>query len=384
MKCSLVIPTYNSKDLLVPCLLSLNHQRIADVDEFEVVLVDDGSTDGTGEVVDSLSLTYPLRRLRLPRTERSCRSAARNAGISASDGDLIVFADGDQIIDPLFVSAHIQCHRGRPDLVAIGFRDYLAPGRVDAGMLERTFTPDAFPPVTRQDERAEVTEALSHNLANLATGWHFLYGCNVSVRKEHLLAVGGFDENIRKWSFEDVELGYRLHQRGLTLVLNPFSRVYHQFHPESEQQRYADWRENFAYFTEKHPGLEVRLQWILDSYFDVSREERLSWFDAYLRFEFACRAFVGRLPLGRQYEVLVVDKDNLGGAAQAIVTAGTAADLIVVDTTDDQELPLVVQTLRTGRELLYYKQPTPELLRRAAKTFGCAALGDCLPWVGEQ
>ncbi|MGW7041531.1 glycosyltransferase family 2 protein [Streptomyces avermitilis] len=374
MKVSLVIPTYNSKDLVAPCLVSLNHQRLEEADEFEVVLVDDGSTDGTGEVVDSLPLTYRIRRIYVPRTEKSCRSAARNAGIRAADGELIVFVDGDQIIDPLFVQEHIRCHRGRPAIVAIGFRDYQAPGPVDLALLERSFTPEAFPPVADQDERAQVTATLSQNMGNLATGWHFFYGCNVSVRKEHLLAVGGFDENIQKWSFEDVELGYRLHRRGLAFVHNLYSRVYHQFHPESDHERYADWRENFEYFTSKHPELEVRLQWVLDSYFDPDRTSRPSWFDAYLRFEFACRAVAERLPIGHSYEVLVVDADNLDSAEREIARVGAAHDLVVVDTTDDRELPTAVQTMRTGRELLYFKKPSPELLQQAAKSFGCAAL----------
>lgn len=339
MKASLVIPTHNSKDLLAPCLLSLNHQRLETSDEFEVVLVDDGSTDGTGDAVDALALTYPIRRLYLPRTENSCRSAARNAGIRAAAGELVVFADGDQIIDPHFVQEHIRCHRTRPDIVAIGFRDYLAPGPVDLPALGRSFTSEAFPPVAAVDERAEVTDLLSQNLGNLATGWHFLYGCNFSVRREHLLAVGGFDEDIKKWSFEDVELGYRLHRHGLSLVHNPFSRVYHQAHPESDAERYAHWRENFAYFTAKHPGLDVRLQWILDSYFDPGRKDRSSWFDAYLRFEFACRAVAGRLPLERSYGVLVVDENNLDDAVLEIGRSGAVQDLVVVDTTTTATCP---------------------------------------------
>ncbi|MEV8225544.1 glycosyltransferase [Streptomyces sp. NPDC079167] len=374
MKASLVVPTYNSKELLAPCLISLNHQRLDPSDAFEVVLVDDGSTDGTGDMVDALPLTYPVRRLHLPRTAESCRSAARNAGIQAADGDLIVFADGDQIIDPLFLQEHIRCHRDRPGIVAIGFRDYLAPGAVDLERLRSAVDPEALPEPAAPDERAEVTDLLSENLGNLATAWHFLYGCNVSVRKEHLLAVGAFDVNIRKWSFEDVELGYRLHRHGLTFVHTPFARVHHQHHPESQRERHADWRENFAYFTAKHPEPEVRLQWILDAYFDPARDDGPSWFDAYLRLEFACRALAGRLPLGEPYEVLVVDDSGLPGAGKRIADAGADADLIVVDLTEDRDLPLAVQTLRTGRELLYFKRPGARVLERAAKTFGCPAL----------
>ncbi|GAA3797957.1 hypothetical protein GCM10022403_034770 [Streptomyces coacervatus] len=351
----------------------MNHQQLEKGDEFEVVLIDDGSTDGTGEAVDYLLLTYPIQRLYLPRTENSCRSAARNAGIRAAKGELIVFVDGDQLVDPLFVQEHIRCHRAHPDVFVIGFRDYLAPGKVDVDLLQRSFTLDAFPPVSEPDERWEVAAALSENLPNLATGWHFLYGCNSSVRKQHLLDVGGFDENLRKWSFEDVELGYRLHRQGLTPVFNRYSRVYHQFHPESNRQRHADWRENFAYFTSKHPELEVRLQWVLDPYFDPDRADGPSWFEAYLRFEFACRALAGRLPLGRTYEVLVIDEERVTEAVHEIAQRGATDDLVVIDTTNDRDLPLAVQTLRTGRELLYFKQPDQHLLKQVEKTFGCVA-----------
>ncbi|MFD9502286.1 glycosyltransferase family 2 protein [Streptomyces sp. NPDC060035] len=374
MKASLVVPTYNSRELLAPCLISLNHQRLDPSDEFEVVLVDDGSTDGTGDMVNALPLKYPVRRLYLPRTEESCRSAARNAGIQAAEGELIVFADGDQIIDPLFLREHIRCHRDRPGIVAIGFRDYLAPGPVDLERLQSSLDPGSFPESAAPDERAEVTDLLSENLGNLATCWHFLYGCNASVRKEDLLAVGAFDVDIRKWSFEDVELGYRLHQRGLAFVHTPFARVHHQHHAESQRERHDDWRENFAHFTAKHPELEVRLQWILDAYFDPARRDGPSWFEAYLRLEFACRALAGRLPLGEPYEVLVVNGVELPGAERRIAEAGAAANLIVVDLTDDRDLPITVQTLRTGRELLYFKQPDAPVLERAAKTFGCPAL----------
>ncbi len=74
--------------------------------------------------------------------------------------------------------------------------------------------------------------------------------------------------------------------------------------------------------------------------------------------------------------MLVVDEGSLAGAERRIAEAGALADLIVVDTTDDRDLPLAVQTLRTGRELLYFKRPGRQVLERAARTFGCPALAD--------
>ncbi|GIJ78824.1 Glycosyltransferase, GT2 family [Micromonospora phaseoli] len=357
MKASLVIPTYNSRHLLEACLISLNHQRVAPGDSFEVLLVDDGSTDGTGELVQKLEVDYDLRYLFKPRTPESCRSAARNLGISNAEGEVVVMIDGDQVLTPNFVGEHLRAHRDRSDLVVIGFRTYLEPGVVDLAALRRGFSLAALPPIAEDDERETIMERLSQNLHNLATRWHFLYGCNASVRREHLLAVGGFDEAFKRWSFEDVELGYRLHQRGLVFVHHPYAVLYHQHHGHSAVRQHADWRENFALFTAKHRQPEVACQWILDRFFDPD-ENDLTWTELYLRLEYAVRGLQGRLPTTGAVEVLQIT-DDPAGALRAITERAQEGHLLVVDRTDDRDLPLLVQAVATPHELFYFKEPDP-------------------------
>lgn len=98
MKVSIVIPVYNISDYLPECLKSISLQSF---ENFEVILVDDGSVDGSGEICDSVSEQDD--RFSCIHQANLGVSAARNAGIEASTGDLISFVDGDDILHPLFL-----------------------------------------------------------------------------------------------------------------------------------------------------------------------------------------------------------------------------------------------------------------------------------------
>ncbi|MBO8142148.1 MAG: glycosyltransferase family 2 protein, partial [Firmicutes bacterium] len=106
VKASVVIPAYNRRELLRRTLLSLANQTFP-ADQFEVVVADDGSTDGTREMVSTLDVPYPLRYVRQPKRGRA---AARNAGMRAAAADLIIFLDSDIAVCPEFVQAHVEAH----------------------------------------------------------------------------------------------------------------------------------------------------------------------------------------------------------------------------------------------------------------------------------
>ncbi|MEU4792132.1 glycosyltransferase [Micromonospora tulbaghiae] len=359
MEATLVIPTYNSRRSLEACLLSLNHQR--DPESFEVVVSDDGSTDGTDELVAKLDLKYELRYVFRSRTTSSSRAAARNAGVALARGEVIVMTDGDHVLAPDFVAEHLRCHRVRPDLVVLGHRNYLGPGTANLEALRGGFALSALPPVVERDEREVVMAALSYNMNNLSSAWHLLYTCNTSVRREHLLAVGGFDESFIRWGFEDNELGYRLRAHGLTFIHNPYSVAYHQHHPVDRDQQFEDWRHNLAHFVGLHPVPEVALQWGLcvGRYITV-RDRELNWLETYLRFEYGVRAIHGRRPPKSPYTLITVTPDNLATAAGEVAKLASAGPVLVVDHTPDRELPVQVQTTDYSEELLYFKQPDAE------------------------
>lgn len=94
-KISVIVPVYNSIDCLEKCVRSLCAQTYADL---EILLIDDGSTDGTAELVEELAKTDP--RIRAHHKENGGASSARNAGISLATGEYLAFADSDDYLEP--------------------------------------------------------------------------------------------------------------------------------------------------------------------------------------------------------------------------------------------------------------------------------------------
>ncbi|NLY56786.1 MAG: glycosyltransferase [Firmicutes bacterium] len=192
---SIVIPTFNRRPILEKCLRSLLVQDCP-ANHFEVVIIDDGSTDGTDRMVAELALPEHFRYLPQPNQGRS---RARNNGIKAARGEIIIFLDSDMVVTPSFVSAHIAAHQADPKLVVHG-------------------------PVIHTTNFADPTSA-KKKLSDLSNA--FFATANTSVRKEHLVAVGMFDESFTKYGWEDLELGMRLRQRGLKVAKAPQAVGYH-------------------------------------------------------------------------------------------------------------------------------------------------------------
>jgi len=102
---SVVIPTYNRLPILRRCLEALEQQRIAPpLDRYEVVLVDDGSTDDTVDWLDAHATAFP--HLRLIRQDHLGPAEGRNRGVEEARGDVIVFIDSDLVVTPTFLVSH--------------------------------------------------------------------------------------------------------------------------------------------------------------------------------------------------------------------------------------------------------------------------------------
>lgn len=298
MRVSVVVPTYDSRTSLELCLLSLAHQRVDAEHSVEVVVVDDGSTDGTDRMVAGLGASPTVRYVYVPRTAASGRSSARNRGVEESTGDLIVFLDADQVVPPDFLATHLRVHEGADAVVALGPRSQLDDGPNDVERLRREFTLEALPAVLFGDEREHVFSALECGLEDLETGWHYVWTCNVSVRRDRLLAVGGFDTGFRGWGFEDVEFGYRLARSGATFRWVPDAMAFHVHRDPVSAQMYREWAENLAYFARKHDDPVVALQRLLDPVLDPAVSSELSWLETCVRFEHSARGLAGRVPRG--------------------------------------------------------------------------------------
>ena len=172
MKISVVIATRNRAALLDGALASLRAQL--GVPDIEAIVVDNGSTDTTRAVAEQHAATYLFEA-------QPNRALARNAGIAAATGEIVLFVDDDVVLPPYFVAAHARTH-------AAEFFPHVVTGPIIN--------------VPAADVRP-VPTFLNGSNAYFCT-------CNVSVPRSALEAVGGFDESFDKYGWEDTELGVRL------------------------------------------------------------------------------------------------------------------------------------------------------------------------------
>ncbi|MYT27646.1 MULTISPECIES: glycosyltransferase [unclassified Streptomyces] len=293
MRISVVIPAYRARDVLELCLLSLARQSLEAQHSSEVIVVDDGSADGTDRMVAGLPSGLDLRYVYAPRSAASGRARARNLGLARAAGDLVVLLDADQVVAPTFLAEHARAHAGDDGAVVVGRRFQLGDGPVDRERLRYEFSFEALPPVVRGDEREPVLEAFDCELADLETAWHYLWACNASVRRRHLVAAGGFDEAFVGWGLEDSELGYRLTRRGLRLRYAPEAGAYHLHREPVSTARHREWRRNLAYFAGKHDDLVVALQRAFEPAIAPAGPGP-GRHECALRFELAARVLAGR------------------------------------------------------------------------------------------
>jgi glycosyltransferase involved in cell wall biosynthesis len=368
----IVIPAFNARPHVQRLLRCLAHNVLDPGDSFEVIVVDDGSTDGTGDAIGAMVLPFVVTYLYLPRSPESGRAAARNAGIAKANGDVVLMVDADQVVVPDFVAAHIRYHRLRDDLVVVGPRGDLGDGEFDDERLAREFTLDAFPEIRRGDFREEVFAEFSQNFNQLATAWHHTFSCNVSVRREHIEAVGGFDEGFVGWGLEDSELAYRLHRRGLAFAYNPAATAYQQGR-DLTPDMVAEWKRNLDYFVSKHAGApEVAVQSIVGRAFDPE-DHSIDWLEIMRRFEFAVRSLAGRLPEPVSYQCVEVDDANAAEIAARLPDLAAGADIVVIDDTAGAELAGPAQTVATVHELVYFRRPSSSTRDQIRSRFRAAS-----------
>lgn len=204
MHVAVVIPNYNSAALVGRCVEGMLAQALPPGDRLEVVVADDGSTDGSADAL-AAGFGDRIRLVRLPANRG--RSTARNAGAAATGAELLVFVDSDCIpVDDGFVAAHARAARAG---AAISYGAVLTPGDGFWDRLQR----DA------SDGRLRRFEAGEH--------WSFTTQ-NVAVAAEAFARVGGFDPLFDRHGFEDRDLFLRLGAAGARAAYTAGAAVRHE------------------------------------------------------------------------------------------------------------------------------------------------------------
>jgi GT2 family glycosyltransferase len=253
---SVIIPTYRRRPSLERALRALAPQTLP-AHTYEVLVVIDGSEDSTRELVTQLPTPYRLRWLDRPHRGRA---AARNAGIAAAEGRLLVFLDDDMEPSPEFLEEHLRAHAWSSRLAVVGAVP-IPPGRSPAPVADY------------------IAAKFKRHLETLAVPGHQFgvrdfYGGNFSIERELLAQIGGFDEDFTLYGNEDLELSLRLRQAGVQLVFRPEAWARQHYSKSFAQlaQDNLDKGRTAVLLVAKHPAVLADLK--LSTYAQAPRKWR--------------------------------------------------------------------------------------------------------------
>jgi glycosyltransferase involved in cell wall biosynthesis len=266
LKCSVVVATCNRAFLLNRLLQSLATQDI-DPSEFEVVVVDDGSKDGTQLLLQEAKWPFRLRSF---RQENQGPAAARNVAIQNAEADVIVTLDDDVIATPSLLRRHLELHATGEPIAAMGVMALNSETRLKPWLEWDALTLDKqYQAMIRGDWRATPRQ---------------FYTANASFRRQDAIQAGLFDPQFRR--AEDVELGWRMLALGVRFEFLPDAIVFHE-----PNRSYKNW---------------LRVPWLYGHY-DVMmfREKGLDHIMTSLRQDFDTRKpmlrSLARVLVGRRF-----------------------------------------------------------------------------------
>jgi GT2 family glycosyltransferase/peptidoglycan/xylan/chitin deacetylase (PgdA/CDA1 family) len=215
VRLSVVIPTYNRREVLSRVLQTV-FQQTCPPEAYEVIVVADGSTDGTAEMLRQLH--PPCKFLVLEQPNRG-QAAARNAGARAASGDLILFLDDDMLCAPDLVAEHIAAHSSGDRQVVFGPVHVAPESPATLATRRLRLEAEGWSKRLRREGATFPTDAV--------------VGANSSVWRSTFLELGGFDEGFFR-AREDVELGLRFWQAGIHFRFHE-AAVAHQIYTKSNR-----------------------------------------------------------------------------------------------------------------------------------------------------
>jgi GT2 family glycosyltransferase len=210
---TIVVPTYNRRALLADAVASLRRQSYPG-DRYEIVIVSDGSTDGTDD--DYATPRHsPVTRLIRQEKRGFGLAAARNLGLRHAQGRLVMFFDDDMVADESMVEAHVEAHAQFDEDVAVCGRVQLAPD-----LPQTPFCQIILGDICRL--HADNPDEARFLPFGIALSWQ------TSFKRKAQERLGGYDDTFRLYGWEDIEFSYRASQQGIRFYYEPRAIAFHR------------------------------------------------------------------------------------------------------------------------------------------------------------
>lgn len=242
MSVAVIVTTYNRPDALAAALAGYAEQTFPD---FELLVADDGSTDDTRGLIEDFQRRAPFKLHHVWQEDRGFRAgAARNRAAARTQGEYLIFVDGDCVPVPSFVAQHRA-------LAQRGF--FLAGNRI---LLSEAFTRRVLSerlPIERWHSMRWFAAWLKRDVNRLLPlialpdagfrlrslrRWEGVKTCNLSLWRSDFVRVNGFDESYAGWGLEDSDLAIRLLHAGIRHKSARFAApVFHLWHREQDRSR---------------------------------------------------------------------------------------------------------------------------------------------------
>ncbi|MCK5617522.1 glycosyltransferase family 2 protein [Candidatus Pacearchaeota archaeon] len=244
MKLSVVIPTYNRAEILKTCLEKLVAQQGVD---FEVIVVDDGSTDSTESVMSDFQKNPKITYI---KQKSSHQAVARNRGVKAATGDIIVFIGDDIFVEPEFLMKHHDRHVENPDenVVVLGYTTWDPALKINSYMrfLEDSGWQFGY-------------KFLKPAMIGRTDPFKFFYTSNISLKRS-FFNKEQFNEDFVVYGWEDIELGYRLwkhHDMQIYYEPQAIGFHHHEIDPSDLPKKMRNVGKSAVHFQNLQPDIQV-------------------------------------------------------------------------------------------------------------------------------
>jgi len=243
---SVIVPTYNRLPILKKCLAAMEAQTLP-LNDFEVIVIDDGSSDGTQEALQNYRTPFRFQYL---RQINSGTGAARRNGVAHASGEYLLLMNDDTICDSDLLEQHLRIQtKYRPERWALlGNFEYPVEARRRALTQYFCVEPFMFPQVSME--------------AGCPYGYSHFITCNLSVRRDAVVEAGSFDSTYKL--SEDTELGIRLHEMGYRVLYHPEAHAFHDHLPYPARnliRRARVYGADYFYMYGRHP--RVMKEWAM-------------------------------------------------------------------------------------------------------------------------